>query len=439
MVDANNGVAVGRSGQIVYTSDGGDTWTAATTTNVAGTHMEGISMSDASNGVSVGHSGQIVYTSDGGDTWTAATTTNVGGTNMRGVSMSDASNGVAVGGTQIVYTSDGGDTWTTSNLITIRTMHGVSMSDASNGVAVGSNGKIVFTVTTSSEDSTTGEEKKSDSECHDCTAPSLGISKNHKAPVRVIDDGITFNEESFDVREFAQIYATIDTQTGVTNTIQLKIYEDSKPENVRKAILFLGLDSSDISRNLACIIWENDSYGEKTITIVDKYDLFEDESAKSKIVDDILFLNYTFTSKIPIPTSTMAVELRDNYYNFGLNYFENVIKVSGNPLIASTGTVSKNNSVETLIVDTFQNESSGSQNDVMSPEFESGAPYEIPSIMIADTSQWGFSDVMTQRYLADIEETIEQNDSKIQAMRNTDIPIEILVVEEELPRIEENL
>ena len=286
---------------------------------------------------------------------------------------------------------------------------------------------------------TSSGEKKSDSECHDCTAPSLGISKNHKDPVRVIDDGITFNEESFDVREFAKIYDTIHTETGVTNTIQLKIYEDSKPENIRKAILFLGLDSSDIHRNLACIIWENDSYGEKTITIVDKYDLFEDESAKSKIVDDILFLNYTFTSKIPIPTSTMAVELRDNYYNFGLNYFENVIKVSGNPLIASTGTVSKNNSVQTLIVDTFQNEFNDSQNDMMSPEFESGTPFEIPSIMIADTSQWGFSDMMTKRYLADIEETIQQNDSKIQAMRNANTPIEIPIFEHELPRIEENL
>ena len=297
----------------------------------------------------------------------------------------------------------------------------------------------ISTFTISVAVTSSGEGKKSDSICNDCTAPSIGISQNHKDPVRVIDDGITFNEESFDVREFAKIYDTIHTETGVTNTIQLKIYEDSKPENVRKAILYLGLDSSDIHRNLACIIWENDSYGEKTITIVDKYDLFEDESVKSKIVDDILFLNYTFTSKIPIPTSTMAVELRDNYYNFGLNYFENVIKVSGNPLIASTGTVSKNNSVQTLIVDTFQNESNDSQNDMMSPEFEYGSPFEIPSIMIADTSQWGFSDIMTQRYLADIEETIQQNDSKIQAMRNANVPIEIPIFEHELPRIDENL
>ena len=90
-----------------------DTWTDATTTNVGGTNMKAVSMSDAKNGVAVGHSGQIVYTTNGGVDWTDATTTNVGTTDMQGVSMGDASNGVAVGpGGEIVYTTDGGDTWT---------------------------------------------------------------------------------------------------------------------------------------------------------------------------------------------------------------------------------------------------------------------------------------------------------------------------------------
>ena len=39
-----------------------DTWTDATTTNVGTTHMRGVSMIDASNGVAVGDSGQIVFT-----------------------------------------------------------------------------------------------------------------------------------------------------------------------------------------------------------------------------------------------------------------------------------------------------------------------------------------------------------------------------------------
>ena len=103
MGDANNGVAVGDVGEIAYTSDGGATWTRATSgvmgiiPVVGQTILYGVSMVDANNGVAVGWAGKIFYTSDGGDTWTAATTTNVGDTIMEGVSMVDANNGVAVG------------------------------------------------------------------------------------------------------------------------------------------------------------------------------------------------------------------------------------------------------------------------------------------------------------------------------------------------------
>ena len=107
-----------------------DTWTDATTTNVGANYMYGVSMSDASNGVAVGRSGTIVFTTNGGVAWTDATTTNVGTTTMRGVSMGDASNGVAVGNSeQIVYTTNGGDTWTaaTTTNVGANTMRGVSI------------------------------------------------------------------------------------------------------------------------------------------------------------------------------------------------------------------------------------------------------------------------------------------------------------------------
>ena len=160
-----------------------DTWTDATTTNVGTTIMRGVSMSDANNGVAVGDSGTMVYTTNGGVDWTAATTTNVGITHMQGVSMSDANNGVAVGysGT-IVYTTNGGVDWTAATTTNVGTtnMMGVSMSDASNGVAVGVSGQIVFADLASSEESATDTTKKSGSECNDCTAPSIGISQNHR-------------------------------------------------------------------------------------------------------------------------------------------------------------------------------------------------------------------------------------------------------------------
>ena len=50
-----------------------DTWTAATTTNAGANTMYGVSMGDASNGVAVGNSGQIVYTTNGGVDWTGST------------------------------------------------------------------------------------------------------------------------------------------------------------------------------------------------------------------------------------------------------------------------------------------------------------------------------------------------------------------------------
>jgi len=42
-----------------------DTWTAATTTNNGGNTMRGVLMSDASNGVAVGNSGTMVFTTSG--------------------------------------------------------------------------------------------------------------------------------------------------------------------------------------------------------------------------------------------------------------------------------------------------------------------------------------------------------------------------------------
>ena len=125
-----------------------DIWTAATTTNVGSTTMLAVSMSEASNGVAVGNSGTIIFTTNGGVDWTLATTTNVGSAIMDGVSMSDANNGVAVGGNGIiVFTTNGGVDWTAATTTSVGTaqLSEVSMSDANNGVAVGQSGTIVFT------------------------------------------------------------------------------------------------------------------------------------------------------------------------------------------------------------------------------------------------------------------------------------------------------
>ena len=62
--DANNGTAVGDSGIILRTTNGGTNWTSQSsgTTN----HLYGVSFTDANNGTVVGANGTILRTTTGG-------------------------------------------------------------------------------------------------------------------------------------------------------------------------------------------------------------------------------------------------------------------------------------------------------------------------------------------------------------------------------------
>ena len=103
--DATTGTAVGVSGTIVRTTDGGTTWI----TQRSGTTetLVDVSFTDANNGTAVGAAGTIVRTTDGGTTWE----TQRGGARewLYGVSFTDANNGTVVGGHgTILRTTDGG-------------------------------------------------------------------------------------------------------------------------------------------------------------------------------------------------------------------------------------------------------------------------------------------------------------------------------------------
>jgi photosystem II stability/assembly factor-like uncharacterized protein len=105
--------------------------------------------------VAVGDSGTIVRSNDGGETWTqqCSGTTD----NLAGVSFVDAQTGWAVGGyaefitgriTQaIVHTTDGGQTWARRDSPTDNVFHAVSFVDTNTGIAVGDYGTIMRTDT----------------------------------------------------------------------------------------------------------------------------------------------------------------------------------------------------------------------------------------------------------------------------------------------------
>ena len=151
--DVNNGWAVGDSGIILHTTNGGQEWIAQT----SGTDrwLRSVSFTDLNNGTTVGggendttEEGIILRTTNGGMTWFQQTSGTM--RNLAGVSFSDSNNGWAVGGYwvyrvdsepiffgTILHTTNGGTTWAEQLSGETSWLSGVSFTDANNGTAVG--------------------------------------------------------------------------------------------------------------------------------------------------------------------------------------------------------------------------------------------------------------------------------------------------------------
>jgi len=106
--DANTGTAVGASGTIVRTTNGGTNWTSQWF--VITDYFSDVSFTDENTGTVVGYSGTILRTTNGGTNWSSQTS----GTTyqLTGVYFTDANTGTAVGeGGTILRTTNGGVTF----------------------------------------------------------------------------------------------------------------------------------------------------------------------------------------------------------------------------------------------------------------------------------------------------------------------------------------
>ncbi len=110
--DSNNGVAsayMNSADQCVFiTSDGGNTWTQATSGIQA--NLMGICYADQNTLFGVSTNANVYKSTDGGHNWTVAS--NLGAL-LFGVEFADANFGVVGGEEKIFTTNDGGTTWTT--------------------------------------------------------------------------------------------------------------------------------------------------------------------------------------------------------------------------------------------------------------------------------------------------------------------------------------
>jgi photosystem II stability/assembly factor-like uncharacterized protein len=219
--DANTGIAVGNTGTILRTTDGGVTWTKQPSGTL--THLPGVSFCNLTTGWVVGASGTILRTTNGGATWTKqlSGTTNL----LNSVSCTDANTATSVGmlGT-ILHTTDGGASWTEQSSGVTVTLNSVSFTDANTGTAVGDGGTILRTVNGGSTWT-----KQTSHESARLLALSFGNASTCTAVgefgiiLRTTDGGATWTSQSggiaYDLWEVSFTDANTGTAVGASGSI----------------------------------------------------------------------------------------------------------------------------------------------------------------------------------------------------------------------------
>ena len=141
-VDESSGWAVGSSGSVLYTSDGGVSWLIQDSPIT--TNLRDVKFVNTTEGWAVGDEGVILQTIDGGDDWSelASGTTK----ELSGVTFLNSDEGWAVGGSgTILTTADGGENWSPQQSGTSHALAAADFISSSQGWTVGNNGTILAT------------------------------------------------------------------------------------------------------------------------------------------------------------------------------------------------------------------------------------------------------------------------------------------------------
>ena len=220
-IDGLEGRAVGKSGVILKSENGGNTWTkdgiVATAQNLKSVYFH-----DTQKGTAVGNKGTIVSTGNGGASWTMQNS----GTsaNLYGITFSNLQTGWAVGDSGIVLKSTNGGTSWQKRIIDFYPLLDVSFANPDNGWAVGIYGRIKRT--SNGGNTWTNQSSGTGSNLRDVQFlnPNLGWAVGDSGTIiKTTNGGTTWlSQNPGNFFDFTSVFF-VDNQTGWITGFQGKI------------------------------------------------------------------------------------------------------------------------------------------------------------------------------------------------------------------------
>ena len=140
-------IAVGNNGQILVSSDGGNTWKNPASGTSKNLHS--VSCGGVSHAMAAGDNGVVLRTSNGGATWTMVTTTGIPTTTSLSYNniymLDNALVFLATGNLgSILYSVNGGNTWATETTLASSILNTIAMLTTDEGVSADSNNGVIL-------------------------------------------------------------------------------------------------------------------------------------------------------------------------------------------------------------------------------------------------------------------------------------------------------
>ena len=178
--------------------------------------------------------------------------------------------------------------------------------------------------------------------------PTIGMDENGYR--RLVNNGITFNGYSSNVNYYYTPFPLEKAQIGTKNVLELKIRENTGPQNIFHIGLSLGIPKGKIFNDgMTKIFWDKsfssthesvfNAQDNSTVTVQDPRNILQDVSVKvsedldycrpADVGPECMVIKFYFTFREAPKSEMFGTDIWDNHRNSWQNYFNHGIHVVG--------------------------------------------------------------------------------------------------------------